>query len=60
MEDYVILVMELLEGDSLQPDLFKSSKNRAEDVKKVFVQIVSAISYMNSFGLMHRDIKPNN
>ena len=60
IEDYVILVLEHLEGEPLHPDLFKYSKNRENEVRDIFLQITSSLKYMNDYGLMHRDIKPNN
>ena len=59
IEDYVILVMELLEGEALNPDLFNHDDQELA-IKHVFSQIISAIKFMNDTGLMHRDIKPNN
>lgn len=59
IEDYVILVMELLDGEALSPDLFNSN-DKENAIRHTFSQIISAIKYMNDFGLMHRDIKPNN
>jgi hypothetical protein len=42
IESYVILVMEYLEGEALNPDLFKSLYNRESEVKNLFAQILSA------------------
>ena len=58
IEDYVILVLELLEGESLSCDLF--SNPREGEVANVFGQVVSGLKYLNDNGLMHRDIKPSN
>ena len=58
-QNSIYLVMELLEGEVLNSDLFNHNDKELA-VKHTFSQIISAIKYMNDFGLMHRDIKPNN
>lgn len=63
IEDYVILIIELLEGPSLRPELFNHSRtlsSRTQEITNVFCQIVMAVKYLNDHGYMHRDIKPGN
>lgn len=58
VEDYFIQVLELLEGEGLNADVFKNSN--INEVTQIFSQIVRAIKYLNDHGQMHRDIKPSN
>lgn len=58
IESYIILVLELLEGESMGPDLFTNP--REGEINQVFSQVISGLKYLNDNGLMHRDIKPSN
>ena len=58
VDDYFIQILEQLEGDSLNADVFKYSP--LSEVCDIFTQIVKALKYLNDNGLMHRDIKPSN
>lgn len=60
VEDHVILVMELQEGGSQSPDLLKNCMTPEIHIKKIFQQIIQGIRHLNTYGIMHRDIKPNN
>ena len=57
------LVMELIEGDSLQKVLksrdFKAKHSDAQIIKMMHA-IIDALSYLASKGIMHRDLKPDN
>ena len=59
-ENVCYIVMEYVEGKSVY-DLIRSTKG-IEEVRaiKIFKQIVSAISYLHSKGIIHRDINPRN
>src|ERR1700740_43012 len=54
------LVMELVEGQSLDP-LLKSSGPLAQDRSvAIIAQVLSALGFAHASGIVHRDIKPSN
>jgi len=54
------LVMELLKGDTLNKCLTRSLGFDEKAKKAVFLQTTLAVDYLESFGLIHRDIRPIN
>ena len=60
VNDRPYIVMELLEGESLD-DYMKSTPNRSlrEDLA-IGIQLAKALYYAHSKGIVHRDIKPSN
>jgi serine/threonine protein kinase len=54
------LVMELIEGPSLQAMLEQKGKLTATEAIPIFMQICEALSYVHSQNILHRDIKPGN
>lgn len=54
------LVMDLCPGGELQEYIMKNGKVKEETAALLFQQIVSAIAYCHSSGIVHRDIKPAN
>ncbi|MEZ4336762.1 MAG: protein kinase [Sandaracinaceae bacterium] len=54
------LVLELLEGESLQSHLRRRKKMRAEDVLDVIVPILDALDALHKANIVHRDVKPGN
>ena len=60
LEKYIVIVTEYLSGDSLINYIMKFSKLKADDVIKISAQILSALQYLHSIGICHRDIKPDN
>jgi translation initiation factor 2-alpha kinase 3 len=55
---YLYIQMQLCQKDTLKDWLFTNSSNRDSDlVLDIFDQIVSAVHYVHSMGLMHRDLK---
>ena len=54
------LVMELLEGHSLEKELEESGPLRPERCGEIVVPVCSALAAAHAVGLIHRDIKPSN
>ncbi len=60
VNDRPYIVMELLEGESLD-DYMKSSTSRSiRDDLAIGIQLAKALEYAHSRGIIHRDIKPSN
>lgn len=59
-EDGFFLVMEYVEGSSMESILEKSGPFPLEDAIKVTMQICSAIQHAHKQGIVHRDLKPSN
>lgn len=56
----VYLVLELLEGGELLNHISNNSSISMGEVGRIMFYILDALSYMNSKGIMHRDLKPDN
>ncbi len=54
------LVMELLEGQTLEARLLKHGPLEAADVAKLVTQIASGLEIAHADGVLHRDLKPAN
>ncbi|MBP9093422.1 serine/threonine protein kinase [bacterium] len=54
------LVLELVEGKSLQTILDQDKRLEMTRALQIFVQICEAMSYAHSQGIIHRDLKPLN
>eukprot|EP00826_Nyctotherus_ovalis_P046624 TRINITY_DN5292_c0_g2_i1.p1 TRINITY_DN5292_c0_g2~~TRINITY_DN5292_c0_g2_i1.p1 ORF type:complete len:270 (-),score=45.66 TRINITY_DN5292_c0_g2_i1:36-845(-) len=59
-KENLYLIFELIPGTSLCSYVYsRRNKRLSEDeVKTIFIQIVSAVSYLHSKNVLHRDIKP--
>jgi serine/threonine-protein kinase len=54
------IVMELLEGDSLDVRLAERGPLTPGELRKVFGEVARALAKAHSLGVVHRDIKPSN
>jgi serine/threonine-protein kinase len=54
------LVMELLQGESLDARLARVGRLSAESAAFIGVQVLSALSAAHAAGIVHRDVKPSN
>jgi serine/threonine-protein kinase len=54
------LVMELLEGESLQRRIDREERLSLAQTASILQQISSAVSFAHSHGIVHRDLKPAN
>src|SRR5699024_10977097 len=58
-EEQTAYVMEYLEGNTLK-DKLRLSKLSDSEIRVYLKQMVAALDYIHSQGLIHRDIKPSN
>ena len=58
-EKKIYIVTELVEGGNLL-DFSKSFKIQEAQIALIMYQILQALSYLHSCGIIHRDIKPEN
>jgi serine/threonine protein kinase len=54
------LVMELLEGTTLETKLLLGQNLSAVDVQKLVKHVAKALDYAHAEGVLHRDLKPSN
>ncbi len=54
------IVMEYVEGDTLDVLLLKKGKLGNEATEKIILQVAEALTYLHQQGILHRDIKPSN
>ena len=54
------LIMEFLEGRSLKSHINEKGKLSLEDTVNIMNQICQAVEVAHSFGVIHRDLKPDN
>ncbi|CAI5467102.1 unnamed protein product [Closterium sp. Yama58-4] len=56
----VHMVMELCDGGELFDEIVRRGRLSERDAAQVFSQIVSAVAFCHSRGVLHRDLKPEN
>jgi len=54
------IVMEFVEGESIEKVLFRNMRLHIYDVVYIMRQVLLGIGYAHSKGFIHRDIKPSN
>ncbi|MBI3536650.1 MAG: SUMF1/EgtB/PvdO family nonheme iron enzyme, partial [Chloroflexi bacterium] len=59
-QGYHFIVMEMLEGATLQQIIQRAGVLSLERAAKILEQIASALDYAHARGFIHRDIKPSN
>ena len=59
-EDYQYIVMEYLEGPTLQQEIQQKGAMPLTRVMPILAQLTDALDYAHQQGLVHRDIKPAN
>ncbi len=58
--DTACIIMEYVEGDSLDVYLHRRGKLSNEETENIIKQIAAALSYLHNKDVLHRDIKPQN
>ena len=59
-EDLTYIVMQFIEGPSLQRLIAQGEKFSVQDVTKLMESVCGALDYAHQHGIIHRDIKPGN
>lgn len=54
------IVMDFVDGQSLEDLLFKERRLSPEKSRKIFIQVCNALEHAHRHGVIHRDIKPGN
>jgi len=58
--DVVAFVMEYIAGISLKELIEKKGNLRNEEISVIYLQMLKAVGFIHSKGIIHRDIKPEN
>ena len=59
-EDTICMIMEYAEGGELYNYLFEKKYLSEDESRKIFHQLIDAISYLHQMGICHRDLKLEN
>jgi serine/threonine protein kinase len=54
------LVLELVNGGSLQDHILKSSTYNEDEAARLVMQMLQGVQYLHSLGIVHRDLKVEN
>lgn len=55
---HTYLVLELLEGGELLQRIRRQNRFTETEASRIMRQLVSAVNFMHSHGVVHRDLKP--
>jgi serine/threonine protein kinase len=58
--DTVAFIMEHIDGETLKEYLDRKGKRSDEEIRNIFSQMLDAVGYVHTKGLVHRDLKPSN
>jgi len=59
-KDYIFLVLELVTGGELFDKIVERGNYSEKDASTIVRQILEAVAYLHSEGVVHRDLKPEN
>jgi len=59
-EDQAFLVLEYVDGETLESRLKRQGRFSVPEVLEVFRTVLQAVDYAHSRGIIHRDLKPGN
>lgn len=59
-DDDLYIVMELVRGGELFDEIVRRNKFTEQDASIIMKQVVSALEYLHSNGIIHRDVKVYN
>jgi calcium/calmodulin-dependent protein kinase I len=59
-KDYIFLVLELVTGGELFDKIVERGNYSEKDASNIVRQILEAVQYLHSQGVVHRDLKPEN
>lgn len=60
-ENYIFIVMEYIEGGTLNQYIKKKNYNFNENqAASIMLQIANGVKYLHRYGIVHRDLKPDN
>ncbi|KAL6091981.1 hypothetical protein STEG23_028188 [Scotinomys teguina] len=59
-EKRTYIIMELVKGQQLYYYIKKSGYLQEDDARRIFRQMLNAMSYCHELGIIHRDLKPDN
>lgn len=54
------IVMEFLDGETLQERIFREGALETEEIAKLMLPVVTAVAAAHDRGIIHRDLKPEN
>jgi eukaryotic-like serine/threonine-protein kinase len=60
VEETPCIVMEYVEGETLDTLLHRKGKLGNKEIEKIILQIAASLAYLHQKGILHRDVKPPN